>query len=296
MKKSLEEKAPIIASSVALFLAIIKFIVGIMSGSVALLSSAVDSLLDTGVSIFNYFAIKFAKDPADREHNYGHGKMEAIAASIEGLIITLSGFYIIYISVNKIINPEKIEYINWTILVMIVSIIATGGLVYFLNSVYKKTNNLVIQGDSLHYKMDLFSNIAVIGVLIFLYFFPSLSWIDGIVGGLIGIYIIKEAYNLIQTGVNILLDTAIEEHSEIEKIIYRFVEKKEINGFHDLKTRSSGSNDKFIEFHLVLPPETTIFDSHSIGDKIEKEIKELNNKYIWNFIYHLDYYDDSKIK
>jgi len=293
-KISLENKAPIIASLVALFLAIIKFIIWLISGSVALLSSAVDSLLDTWVSIFNYFAIKYAKDPADREHNYGHWKMEAIASSIEWLIIILSGFYIILISVKKIINPEKIINIDWTILVMIISIIATWWLILFLNSVYKKTKNLVIKWDALHYKIDLFSNLAVIWVLIFLYFFPSLSWVDWIVWWLIWIYIIKEAYHLIKQWVNILLDTAIKEHSQIEKIISQFVKKHEIDWFHDLKTRSSWSNDKFVEFHLVLPPETTILESHSIWDKIEDEIRKINDKDKWNFIYHLDYYDDSK--
>jgi len=292
--KNLEKKAPIMATWVAMFLAITKFIVWILSGSVALLSSAMDSLLDSWVSIFNYFAIKFAQDPADREHNYGHWKIEAIAVTIEWIIITLSGFYIIYSSIQKLLNPKPIEYINWTLLVMIISIIATSGLIYFLNSVYKKTNNLVIKWDALHYKMDLYTNLAVILVLALLYFIPSLSWVDAIVGWLIWLYIIKEAYWLIKQWVNILLDTAIEEHSEIETIISNFVKNKSIDWFHDLKTRSSWSNDKFVEFHLVLPPETTIIESHTIWDKIEAEIEKINPKYNWNFIYHFDYYDDSK--
>lgn len=292
--KNLEKRAPIIATSIALFLAIIKFIVWIISGSVALLSSAIDSLLDSWVSIFNYFAIKFAQDPADREHNYGHWKMEAIAAAIEWTIITLSGFYIVYASIIKIITPKELEYINWTIIVMIVSIIATWWLVFYLNSVYKKTWNIVIKWDSLHYKMDLFTNITVILVLIILYFFPSLSWIDWIIWLLIWIYIIKEAYSLIKSWITILLDTAIKEHSQIEKIINTFVINKKIDWFHDLKTRSSWSHDKFVEFHLVLPPETTIFESHKIWDEIEDKIREISEDYNWNFIYHLDYFDDSK--
>ena len=292
--KKLEKKAPVVATSVALFLAIIKFIIGILSGSVALLSSAIDSLLDTWVSIFNYFAIKFAQDPADREHNYGHWKIEAIAATLEWVIITLSGLYILYASIKKIVIPEQIEYINWTLLVMFISIIATWWLVYYLNYVYKKTWNIVIRWDSLHYKMDLFTNIAVILVLIILYFFPTLSWIDWIIWLFIWLYIIKEAYSLIKQWVNILLDTVIDEHNEVEKIINSFVINKKINWFHDLKTRSSWSNDKFVEFHLVLPPETTILESHTIWDEIENKIENINSKYNWHFIYHLDYYDDSK--
>jgi cation diffusion facilitator family transporter len=290
----LEKKAPIIATSVAFFLAVIKFIVWIMSGSVALLSSAMDSLLDTWVSIFNYFAIKYSLDPADEDHNYGHWKIEGIAATIEWTIITLSGFYIIYASYNKIINPEEIQYINWTLIVMIISIVATGWLVYFLNYVYKKTQNLVIKWDALHYKMDLFTNIAVIWVLSFLYFFPAFTWVDWIIWLLIWIYIIHEAYWLIKQWINLLLDTALEEHLEVEKAIEYFVKNNKIGWFHDFKTRSWWSKTKFVEFHFVMPPETTILEAHKIWDLIENKIKKINSSSKWNIVYHVDSFDDSK--
>jgi cation diffusion facilitator family transporter len=290
----LEKKAPIIATTIAFFLAIMKFIVWIMSGSVALLSSAMDSLLDTWVSIFNYFAIKFSLDPADEDHNYGHWKIEGIAGTIEWTIITISGLYIIYASINKFINPEPIQYLNWTLIVMWISIMATGWLVYFLNSVYKKTGNIVIKWDALHYKTDLFTNIAVIWVLSFLYFFPSLVIIDAIIWWLIWIYIIYEAYKLIKEWINLLLDTALEEHIKVEKSIQFFVNNKTIQNFHDLKTRSGWSREKFVEFHFVLPPETTILEAHNVWDKIEESIKNINSKAKWNFVYHVDYFDDSE--
>lgn len=290
----IEKKAPIIATSVAFFLAIIKFIVWLMSGSVALLSSAMDSLLDTWVSIFNYFAINFSLEPADSEHNYWHWKIEWIAATIQWIIITLSGLYIVYASIQKIINPEKIQYIDWTLIVMIISIIATWWLVFFLNYVYKKTKNLVIKWDALHYKMDLFTNLAVICVLAILYFFPSLAWIDWIVWGLIWIYIIYEAYGLIKQWIDLLLDTALEEHEEVEKAIEYFVKNDTIQWFHDFKTRSGWSKEKFVEFHFILPPETTIVKAHYVWDKIEDKIKKINPEASWNIVYHVDSYDDSK--
>lgn len=293
-KLPLEITAPIIATSVAFFLAIMKFIVWIISWSVTLMSSAMDSLLDTGVSIFNYFAIKFAIEPADSEHNYWHWKIEWIAATIQWTIITLSWFYIIYESIKKILNPEPINHINWALLVMFISIIVTWWLVFYLNYVYKKTKNLVIKGDSLHYKIDVFTNLAVILVLVILYFFPSLAWIDWIIGGLIWLYIIKESYNLIKEWVKLLLDTAIEEHLEVKKIIEGFVINKSIKWFHDFKTRYSWSKDKFVEFHYILSPETTILEAHNIWDKIEEKIKKIDIESKWHFAYHVDYFDDSK--
>jgi cation diffusion facilitator family transporter len=292
--KNIEQKAPVIAMSIALFLAIIKFVAWILSWSIALLSSAVDSLLDSWVSIFNYFAIKFSKEEADKEHNYWHGKIEAIAASIEWTIITLSWIYIIYESIQKLIHPEKISHITWSIIVMWISIIATLWLVYFLRYVYKKTNNLVIKADIIHYKMDLYINISVIIVLIILNFYPTISWIDWIVGLFIGLYIIYEAYSLIKEWVNLLLDKALKEHGEVEKIIKKYLENKEFESYHDLKTRSSGSTNKFVEFHFVMPPETTIFESHKIWEKMEKEIININTQSKWHIVWHVDYFDDSK--
>ena len=292
---NLEKKAPIIAMGVAIFLAVIKFIVWIISWSVALLSSAMDSLLDSWVSIFNYFAIKFASEEADEKHNYWHWKIEWIAATIEGTIITLSGFYIVYEGINKILNPKDIVYLNWTLIVMFISIIATWFLVYFLTYVYKKTNNLVIKWDSIHYKMDLYTNLAVIITLWIIYFVPSLSWIDWIIGLLIWLYIIHEAWDLIKDWINLLLDKALEEHDKVKKIIDSYVWKKKFESYHCLKTRAWGSKDKFVEFHFVMPPDTTISEAHDLGNEIEEEIKKLDSNATWHIVWHVDPYDDSKI-
>jgi len=289
----LEKKAPIVAMSIAFFLAVIKFIVWILSGSVSLLSSAMDSLLDTWVSIFNFFAIKFASEEADEEHNYGHGKIEAIAASIEWTIITLSWLYIIYESINKLLHPETISHMSWSIIVMLISILATWWLVYYLNYVYKKTNNLVIKWDTLHYKIDLYINLVVLSVLWIIYFIPSLIFIDGIAWLLIWIYIIKESFELIKEWVNLILDKALEETNKIKNILTKYVKTWKITSYHCLKTRASWSKDKFVEFHFIMDPKTTILQAHDLWDEIENEIKKLNNNAQWHIIWHVDPYDDS---
>ena len=291
----LEKKAPMVAMTVAFFLAIIKFIVWLFSWSVSLLSSAMDSLLDTWVSIFNFFAIKYSQNPADKEHNYGHGKIEGIAATIEWTIITLSWLYIVYESVIKIIHPDKITNLNWSIVVMIISILATWWLVYFLNYIYKKTKNLIIKWDSIHYKMDLYINISVLVVLVIIFFFPSLVWIDAIVWFAIWLYIVHEAYELIEEGINLLLDRALEEHEKVKEIIDRFLAEWKFNSYHCLKTRAGGSKDKFVEFHFVMDPETSILQAHQIWDEIEEEIKKLDLNAHWHIIWHIDPYDDSNV-
>lgn len=289
----LEKKAPIAAMSVAFFLAIIKFVIWIISGSVALLSSAMDSLLDTWVSVFNFFAIKFSQEAPDEEHNYGHGKIEWIAATIEWTVITLSGLYIIYESVNKFFHPSVITHLNWSIIVMIVSIVATWWLVYFLNYVYKKTENLIIKWDSIHYKMDLYINISVLAVLVIIFFFPNLLWIDATVWLLIWLYIIHESYELIKEWINLLLDRALEEHNQVKTIIDDYLWKNKFESYHCLKTRAWWSKDKFVEFHFVMKPNTTILQAHDIWDEIEEEIKNIDKNANWHIIWHVDPYDDS---
>jgi len=195
-----EKKATIVSSTVAAILTLIKLIIGIMSGSVAVLASAIDSVLDLFVSIFNYFAISNSEKPADQYFNYGRGKIEALASVIEGTIITISGLFLLYQAINKYVSGETSKYADISILVMIISLIITTSLVLYLNTVAKKTNNMVIKADALHYKTDVFTNIAVLISLIGVYF-TSNELIDIIIGGGISIYIIYSAYELIKDGV-----------------------------------------------------------------------------------------------
>ena len=131
---TLQKKATIISSSVAALLTIIKLVVGILSGSVAVLASAIDSILDMFVSIFNYFAILNSEKPADKHFNYGRGKIEALALIIEGTIITISGFFLFYQAIKKAITNETSQYLDISIYVMIASLIITIFLVIFLNN------------------------------------------------------------------------------------------------------------------------------------------------------------------
>ncbi len=287
---SLQKSATIVASVVATILVIIKLLIGILSGSAAVLASAIDSILDIAVSMFNYFAISKAETAPSEKFNYGLGKIEALAAVIEGTIITISGLFIFYKGVMNIITHQKLEYLGPSIAVMLVSIILTGGLVAYLNYVYKKTNNMVIKSDALHYKTDLFSNAAVLLSLLIVYL-TGWDWIDGIFGIAIAIYIVKEAFELIKEGTLLLLDVALDEET-IEKIKNIIKSQPEVTGFHYLKTRRSGDTN-FVDVHVVFTPEISLMDAHRVSDTIEDEIKRLDPNSKWHITIHLDPYDDS---
>ena len=289
---TLQKKATLISSATATLLIIIKLFIGIMSGSVAVLASAIDSVLDLIVSAFNYFAITKAEQPANKTFNYGKGKIEALAAVIEGTVITVSGLFIFYTAIKKAIYHEPLEYLGSSIIVMLISLVITIALVAFLNYVAKKTHSMVVKSDALHYKTDVLSNGAILGSLILIEI-TQVQLIDSIMGVIISLYIIHSAYEIIKDGVYILLDASLDEEI-VEKIKTIILEEKEISDFHYLKTRKSGHTN-FVDVHLVFSPGISLLRAHHAGDRIEEKIRELSNDGVWIINAHLDPYDDSEI-
>jgi len=289
---TLQKKATIVSSSVAAFLTLIKLAIGIMSGSVAVLASAIDSILDMFVSLFNYFAISNSEKPADKYFNYGRGKIEALASVIEGVIITLSGLFLLYTAITKYFSNKVSTYLDISLIVMVISLFITIGLVAYLNAVAKKTNNMVIKADALHYKTDVWVNTAVLISLVVVYF-TGYEIVDIIIGAGISIFIIYSAYELIEDGILVLLDRALPQETA-QKIENIFKENENINDYHDLKTRNV-SDKNYVDVHLVFDCIITLMTAHRISDKIEDEIRTLDTSKNWIINIHMDPYDDSEI-
>ena len=287
-----QKKATVVSSSVAAVLTLIKLVIGFASGSVAVLASAIDSVLDMFVSIFNYFAISNSEKPADKTFNYGRGKTEALASVIEGTIITISGLFLLYQAAKKAMSNEVSQLLETSIIVMLISLVITISLVLYLNYVAKKTNSMVIKADALHYKTDVFSNGAVLISLI-LVSLTGYEIIDVIVGGGIALYIIYSAYSLIHEGILVLLDRAVDEElvSKIEEIIKQ---NDKVNTYHLLKTREA-ANQTFVEVHLVFNCLITLMEAHKASDSIENKIKKLDSRRDWIINIHMDPYDDFKV-
>jgi len=289
---TLQKKATLVSTSVAAFLTLIKLVIGIMSGSVAVLASAVDSILDMFVSLFNYFAISNSEKPADKYFNYGRGKIEALASLLEGLIITISGLFLLYTAIDKYFSNEVSSYLDISLIIMSISLFITIALVAYLNAVFKKTNNMVIKADILHYKTDVWVNLSVLLSLVIIYF-TQYQIVDIIIGGAISIFIIYSAYELIEDGIFVLLDRAlpIKIVKRIENI---FAADQNVNDFHDLKTRTVGDKN-YIDIHLVFDCVITLMEAHRISDKIEENIRKLDTTKNWIINIHMDPYDDSEI-
>ncbi|NCD12717.1 MAG: cation transporter [Epsilonproteobacteria bacterium] len=287
---TLQKKATIVSSATATLLIVIKLFIGLLSGSVAVLASAIDSVLDLIVSAFNYFAIAKAEQPANQTFNYGKGKIEALAAVIEGTIICMSGLFILYTALKKTLYPEALSHVSSSIIVMLISFILTLALVAFLNYVAKKTHSMVVKSDALHYKTDVLSNGAILLSLLAIHA-TGFEMIDAIMGVIISLYIMYSAYELIKDGIYILLDASLEKEI-VQKIQSIILEEKEISDFHNLKTRKS-ANTHFVDVHLVFSPGISLLRAHHAGDKIEDNIKALAPEIEWVINAHLDPYDDS---
>jgi cation diffusion facilitator family transporter len=210
---------------------------------------------------------------------------------IEGVIIIISGLYILYLSIDKITTNAVPQYIEASVYVMLASTLITFALVNFLLFVAKRSNSIVIKADALHYKTDLLTNV---GILLSLLLISLTDWyiIDAIVGVIIACYIIYSAYSLIREGVLILLDVALDPEM-VTKIEEAIMAEDQILSFHCLKTRRSG-HDVFVNVHVVFHHDISLLRAHVISERIDRNIEALDPKFDWNINIHLDPYDDSQ--
>lgn len=267
-------------------LALTKFIFGIISWSMVLIASAIDSLLDLIVSIFNLFALKKAGKPADEDHNYGHGKIEALAALFEGLLIGISGGYIIFSSVQKLIFWVQIEYLGYGIIAMGISLLVTWVIVFILQETSKSTKSLIVKSDLLHYKMDFLTNAGVILALVMVKF-TNFVWIDPLIAIGIAIYILRWCGWIIKDGIDLLMDKSLGKDEEIWELI---LAHPTVSSFHKLKSHQSGGK-VFISFHMVFKDENiSLKDAHAISREIEMKLKKHFKRA--SILIRLDPFDD----
>lgn len=284
-----QKTAVITAGITAFLLALVKLVAGIISGSISVLSSAIDSMLDCLISVLNFFALKKSNAPANDKFNFGYTKLEALAALFEGALIIAIGVFIFYQSTLKFGEKEINLDINLSLWVMIFSLVVTGILVAFLNSIAKKTQNLIVKADALHYKSDFFTNLAIVLALIIIKF-TGFVIIDAIFGVMISFYIVHSAINLLKESLAVLMDKALEPEiiASIENII---ASNSEISSYHGLTSRKS-ANTCYLSVHLVFDREILLVDAHGVSDRIEEEIRAKFGEFEWEILTHLDPFDD----
>ena len=266
---TLMKRATYAAVSVAVLLVVIKAVALWFTGSVAMLGTLLDSLLDGSASLLNLVAVRHALTPADQEHRFGHGKAEALAGLGQSFFIFASAGYIIYEAIQRIITPEPVTHSLWGIIVTVIAIGMTLALVSFQRHVVARTNSLAIEADSIHYRGDLLMNLSVIAALV-LSGYLGWEWTDPVFGILIAGLIAWAAAQIASNAFDQLMDRELSEE-ERERIKTVALSHPEVINIHDLRTRTSGVQS-FIQFHLELDPDITLTKAHRISDDVEAQI------------------------
>lgn len=267
-----KEQASLFAILSALVLAICKFLTGLVSGSMAVISSALDSLLDVFMSIMNLLAIRKAAKPADREHQYGHGRLEDMAAVVQASVIIATGGAILYKAGEKLLHRSAISYSPADLAVMALSLVFSIAVSQVLRRVGLRTGSQTLLADALHYTSDLYSNSAAIAAIILAYF-TGIASFDFIFSVIIGLIIIISALKILRSGITGLMDTRIPQ--KVEAKIRFIIERTPYPcaGYHKLRSRLAGSN-KYIDFHLLICREVSIDKAHQLASDVENKIKE----------------------
>jgi len=269
-------KASLFAIVSASILALSKFLVGLASGSLAVISSSLDSLLDIFMSGMNYFAIRKGAEPPDHEHQYGHAKSENIAATIQSLVIICTGGLILYTAVNKFLHKGIIAYSGFDLGVMILSLIFSAMISTVLNRAGEKTGSSVLRADALHYASDLYSNGAAI-VAIILTFYTGKTYFDLLFSVIIAFLIIYSALKIFREGIGGLMDANIPRDTEIK--LQEIIDSLPFPyaGYHKMRGRVAGSR-KYTDFHLLICRRESIDEAHKLADKLEITMtKEVSN-------------------
>ncbi len=262
-------KAALASVSVALFLLIIKVYAAAETGSVAMLGSLADTGLDLVASLVTLFAVRYALQPADNEHRFGHGKAEALSALFQVMLIAMSALAIGWRAIVRLRDGAVTTEAEYGIGVSLIAIVVTLALLAYQRMVIKKTGSVAIGADHVHYQTDLLLNVAVI-IAILLDTVADVKGADAIFGIIIAAWLLWGAWQAASTAIDHLMD---REWPEDKRARFLAVAQShpELKGIHDLRTRSSGS-DEFCQFHAWVDPNMTVLEAHRVMDEVEAKL------------------------
>jgi cation diffusion facilitator family transporter len=255
-----------------------KLCVGLVIGSVSIMSEAIHSGIDLVAALIAWWAVRASSAPADDEHPFGHGKFENLSGVIEALLILVAAIWIVVEAAKKLVHPTPLEGTMLGIGIMAVSAIVNIFVSNWLMRVGRATDSIALTADAWHLRTDVYTSAGVmfglVAIAIARRLAPngSFDWIDPVVALLVALFIVKAAFQLSLGAVRDLLDSRLplEELGSIESYMGT---RKDVLGYHDLRTRKAGGW-RFVEIHLELPPEMSVRDSHAIAHSVSRDIQE----------------------
>jgi cation diffusion facilitator family transporter len=263
-----KKNVALISVFAAIFLTGSKLLIGVATGSLGILSEALHSALDLVAAVITYFSVSVSDKPADKHHNFGHGKVENFSAFLETILLLITCGWIIYEAVIRLVSGNTHIGVNiWSYIVIISSIIIDINRSRMLAKVAKKYNSQALEADAIHFSTDIWSSVVVLlGLLCAnfgFYFADSLAALG------VACIVLFVCFRLGKRSVDVLLDKAPKDAiHKIELILTSF---PQVKGFHDLKVRSAGA-DTFVRVVVTLDGEIMLTKAHDICDKVELEI------------------------
>ncbi len=255
----------------AVFLTVFKFAVGFATGSLGILSEALHSLLDFAAALITLFAVHMSGKPADKDHNFGHGKIENLSALIETLLLLLTCAWIIYEAVNRLVTGENEILVNvWSYAVVITSIVVDATRSRALMRAAKKHKSQALEADALHFSTDIWSSSVVLVGLIFSQF--GIFWADCVAALFVAAIVIWISYRLFRRSIFALLDGVKDEDREqVGQIISG---TSGVLRFHSLRMRTVGP-EVFIDVNIHVDPTLSIVEAHDIATRVEHSLKKV---------------------
>lgn len=271
-----EERAKVRAAQLSIlaaaFLVMLKTVTGFLTGSISVWASLLDSTMDIFASLINFFAVRAASRPADEDHAYGHGKAESLAGLFQSVVIAASGLFLIWEAARRIIKPHPTSSELIGVCVMLVAIVVSAALVVRLRRVARETESPALLSDSLHYATDIYTNS---GALVALVIIILTGWliVDPLISMAIALYILWSALGVGREAVDVLMDKRLPQDidEQVASVVNSFREQGVI-GFHDLRTRRSGSQ-KFIDLHLEVEGDKRLEDAHDLSVRVLRAIE-----------------------
>ena len=280
VEETLRRKTGVARLSVAsnALLVCFKLVVGLLTGSVSILSEALHSAVDLLAAAIALFAVRKAGEPEDEHHRFGHGKFEDLSGFVEALLIFLAAFWIIYEAIHKLMRPEPLEAVGWGVLVMGFAALANAFVSNQLFKIGKETDSIALQADGWHLRTDVWTSLGVMTGLLALLVGEKLApeanlhWIDPVAALVVALLILKAAWKLTRQSLKDLLDTSLDEEEVgwIEEYLRQLPDGA--SGYHHLRMRKAGPV-RFIELHLLVKPEMTVEASHELADELVAAIK-----------------------
>ena len=253
-------------------LILLKAVAFLMTASVAILASLLDSVQDLMTSLINFISVHHSVQPPDKKHRFGHGKAQGIGSFVQGLILLISGGWLAWESALHLGRNEIPSHSVWGIGVIFITLILTGFLIRFQTFVIRQTDSLSIKADNAHYNGDLMMNIGVLASLIFSYSF-NIGWVDSVFGAFVSLYLFKSAFYVLRSSVAMLMDEEMPGHVQ-QKIKNQIHSVKEVKAVQDLRTRQAGTQ-MFIQMTLILTGTMPLAKAHMIADKVESLIRKV---------------------